>query len=97
MIISIEIKKNNRISNLRSCTPKENTRNRTKQKGCSSKYIGVCKDKNRWRAYIAVDGEKQSLGSYDTEEDALISRLKAEKEYFKEFAPQKYLFENYNI
>lgn len=90
-------KKNNRISNLRSCTPKENTRNRTKQKGCSSKYIGVCKDKNRWRAYIAVDGEKQSLGSYDTEEDALISRLKAEKEYFKEFAPQKYLFENYNI
>ena len=37
------------------------------------------------------------LGGYNTEEEALIARLKAEKKYFKEFAPQKHLFKKYGI
>lgn len=30
-------------------------------------------------------------------EEAIVARLKAEKEYFAEFAPQKILFEEYGI
>lgn len=91
-------KKNNRINNLRPCTQQENAINRTKQDGCSSKYIGVWKDKNKWRSHITIDGCMKSIGRYDTEEEALVSRLNAEWEYFgSEFAPQRHLFDDYEI
>jgi len=37
------------------------------------------------------------LGSYKNIENAIIARLKAEKNYFKEFAPQRHLFKEYKI
>lgn len=40
---------------------------------------------------------EKNLGRYSTEEEALIVRLKAEKKYFGEFAPQRDLFEQYDI
>lgn len=91
-------KKNNRVSNLRYCTHQENVINRTKKDGCSSKYIGVWKDKNKWRAHITIDGCVKSIGRYNTEEEALINRLKAELKYFgPDFAPQRHLFKYYDI
>lgn len=92
-------KKNNIISNLRPCTQQENCRNITKRKGCTSEYIGVYQltKTKEWRAHIQVDKKKKSLGTFQTEKEALIARLKAEKQYFGEFAPQKELFKKYGI
>lgn len=40
---------------------------------------------------------EQALGLYDDKEQALISRLKAEKTYYKEFSLQRHLFHQFNI
>lgn len=92
-------KKDNRAENFRPCSRQENNRNKSKTKGKTSEYIGVCKDRKRnlWIAHITIDYATKNLGRYRTEEEALIVRLRAEKEYFGEFAPQKDLFEQYEI
>jgi hypothetical protein len=65
-------KLDNRKSNLRFSTASFNVRNRAKKDNCSSKYIGVYwrKNRNKWGAYITVDGVRKSLGCYENEEDA---------------------------
>lgn len=37
------------------------------------------------------------LGYFDNKDDAIKARLYAEQKYFKEFAPQKHLYEQYGI
>lgn len=61
--------------------------NKLKSAGCSSKYIGVtyAKDRNKWRAFITVNGEKKHLGQYVNEIDAAKARDVATKIYFKEY------------
>jgi len=79
---------NNQRSNLRICTPTENSRNRTNKKNTSSKYKGVS-----WRAkskmwYVQIDYNKQRryLGSFADEiEAAKVYDAKAKK-LFGEFA-----------
>lgn len=91
---------NNLESNLRTCTPQENTRNRTKTLDTTSNVIGVCFDKSRdqWMAYIHIDKHKsKTLGRFINLSDAIKTRLQAEIKYFGEFAPQKHLFEQYGI
>lgn len=90
--------RNNRMDNLRYCTQQENMWNRSKRKDAKNTYIGVHKIKsNKWIANIGVNGRKIHLGTYLTETDALVTRLRAEKEYYGEFAPQRCLFEKYDI
>ena len=62
----------NRIENLRVVNNSQNSRNRNKKKNCSSQYKGVCwdKQKNKWKANIAIDGKSKHLGQFDTEEEA---------------------------
>ena len=43
------------------------------------------------------DGVMHRLGNYVDKTDAVIARLKAEKEYFGEYAPQRHLFKEYHI
>ena len=90
-------KLNNSKSNLRKCSQKENSINRTISKNSKSGYLGVYQQNGKWRAAITINQKMMYLGSYATKEEALIERLKAEKKYFKEFAPQRHLFEKYNI
>lgn len=87
----------NRRINLRVCTDHQNTMNRIVAKNNKSGTTGVYKDKNKWRAVIFFKGKNIHLGSYENIEDAIIARLKAEKKYFKEFAPQQYMFEKYSL
>lgn len=85
----------NRLSKLRVCTRKENSRNTT----CSNSIIGVSyrKDRNKWRAYINNDYKQIYLGEYKTKDEAVKARLIAEKTMFKDFAPQKYLYSLYGL
>lgn len=92
-------KLDNRRSNLVSCTRKENQRNCIISKNNTSKFTGVCWDKNRnkWVAQITVDYKNINLGRFVEKDDAIRARLQAEAKYFKEFAPQRHLFEQYKI
>ena len=89
----------NRKNNFRPATYQENARNRSLSKKNTSGFIGVCWDKetSKWLAYIKLDYNQIKLGRFINKEDAIRTRLRAEKEYFGEFAPQRHLFKEYGI
>ncbi len=92
-------KLDNRKINLRLASNTENSINRTKSEQKSSEFIGVSynKEKQKWESYIKVNKKSKKLGYFMKIEDAIKSRLSAEKLYFGEFAPQKNLFEEYGV
>jgi hypothetical protein len=63
------IKNDNRLVNLRWATISQNARYQPKREGCSSQYIGVSRESNRWRARCKIDGKNIHLGTFDTEEE----------------------------
>ncbi|NGX44894.1 MAG: hypothetical protein K940chlam2_00034 [Chlamydiae bacterium] len=81
-------KLDNQRSNLRLATSSQNKANRPKFSGKSSKYIGVCWDKERgvWKARIKINGHSTYLGRYENEREAAIVRDERAEEIFGEFA-----------
>lgn len=71
----------NRISNLRVVTALENLRNTQIPKNNTSGILGVAWDdvRQKWRATIANEGKRITIGRYDTVEHAFIARKAAEK------------------
>ena len=90
---------NNRRNNLREATIQENNWNRSVFRNNTSGITGVNFEtsRNKWRARICIDEKRLELGFFIDKEDAIKARLRAEKEYFGKFAPQRHLFEEYNI
>ena len=82
-------KLDNRKANLRTSTRRENTINKSVQSNNTSNIPGVSwrKDRNKWRAYITVNGKQISLGMFKDKEEAVKARKEGEREYFGEFAP----------
>lgn len=80
----------NRLSNLRICTNKENIRNQKKRPNKESKYKGIHIRKDgrskKYSANIMVDFKKIHLGGFVREQDAARAYDKAAKLYFGEFA-----------
>lgn len=64
---------NNSLKNLRVVTPQQNQFNR------DAKGYSWDKEKNKWEAYIKVNGKKKFLGYFDSEEDAREAYLEAKK------------------
>jgi hypothetical protein len=67
------IKTDNKASNLRWCSRRQNEDNKNKKKGNhSSKYIGVCWEKSfqKWKARIYYKGKDINLGVFSTEDEA---------------------------
>lgn len=60
----------NRMSNLRSVCAATNNHNRKKKEGCTSKYIGVYKLGEIWRAAISINHKPKALGNFKNEIDA---------------------------
>ena len=92
-------KLDNRKENLWRCTSEENNRNVSIGKNNTSGFIGVHYDNSRGKyvASICVSGKRMHIGYFENKNDAVIARLQAEAKYFGEFAPQRNLFEQYNI
>ena len=62
----------NRICNLRDCSPSENCKNKNKQKNNSSGFKGVhfSNSKNKWIAQIGNKGGRIHLGQFDCPKEA---------------------------
>lgn len=80
----------NRVSNLRICSHKENAQNcRT-----DSKVVGVgwLKYNKKWTARIMVNYKGVHLGNFNTYEEAVLARLQKEQEICGEYGPNRDLF-----
>lgn len=78
----------NRRSNLRPCSAKQNTRNRRRHENNTTGFKGVAQDKRdgRYRAYIMVDGAQVALGGFACPLRAARAYDRAAAEHFGEFA-----------
>lgn len=79
-------KLNNRLSNLRVASPRQNARNKRIPADHATGCVGVEKRIGRagatkWRATIHFKARKIRLGQFDTIEQAIAARLKAEREH----------------
>lgn len=74
----------NRISNLRDVTNKQNHQNRSKSSNNTSGHPGVSWHKrySKWQARIRHNYKLIHLGYFDTKEEALSARKAAEKFYW---------------
>lgn len=60
---------NNRRSNLRITTTRENSWNTNKHKNCTSKFKGVAwnREKSKWQVRICINGKEKHLGWFHNE------------------------------
>ena len=72
----------NRIENLRICTPHQNAMNKKKN---NDKYIGVRKIGNKWKASIKFKNKHIYIGTFDTELEAAKARDEATKKFFGDY------------
>jgi len=77
---------NNQKHNLRICSVSQNAMNRKPLLLKSSKYLGVCRYKNKWRAGLKHEGKQHHLGDYDSEIDAAIAYNSGAKRIHGDFA-----------
>lgn len=85
----------NRKQNLRLCTCTKSNRNRGRYSTNKSGVTGVYYDKRRqkWVASITYNNRKLYIGRFKNKDDAVLARLTKEMELFKDFAPQRALYE----
>ena len=78
----------NRRSNLRVVTHRQNMMNRRVQSNNASGIPGVSWDKTagKWIACISIDNKTKTFGRFDNIDFAVGARQQAEREYFGEFA-----------
>jgi hypothetical protein len=75
-------KSNNRADNLELITQRENVERYWLTQKTSSKYIGVCwnKQNKKWQASITIDGKQKHLGYFTTELEAHLAYQNAVEE-----------------
>ena len=77
----------NRRSNLRVCTQKQNSWNSHKKSNHTNPYKGVHRSSmGRWKAVIREAGKYKHIGVYDTPEEAAIAYDRKAIELFGEYA-----------
>jgi hypothetical protein len=87
------VRDDNRIENLRECTPSQNSRNRQLGKDNTSGFTGVSfnEKKQQWEAQIILFNSRKHLGSFTTKEEAIQARLEGENKYWRHdgFLPRR--------
>lgn len=80
----------NRKSNLRTCSPQENTWNKSFQPRNKTKLKGVRfePDRGKYLAKIGYNGKTYNLGRYNCAEDAAMAYRLAAKKFHGEFSNQ---------
>lgn len=77
---------NNQRNNLREANVVQSNCNRSSHKGSSSKYLGVSRLRNLWRACIKRNYKQVFIGTFKTEEDAALAYNQKALEFHGEFA-----------
>lgn len=79
---------NNTRGNLRVCTSSQNQMNSRGKRGSSSRFKGVCwnKEMGKWQANIAISKKQKYLGLFENEIDAASEYDKMAIILFGEFA-----------
>lgn len=79
---------NRKSSNLRICTHSQNSMNRGLKLNNTSGITGISfeKDRNKYKAYITINGRLKNIGRFDNIEDAIKARKEAEEKYYGEFS-----------
>lgn len=72
----------NRLVNLRECTPAENCQNLSIRVSNTSGHIGVswCSERGKWHARIAVGNRHKHLGRFNSTEAAAAAYQEAKRE-----------------
>lgn len=80
-------KLNNTESNLRTATCSENQMNKGIRSNNKSGKVGVHQKSSngKWVAMICVNKKHKNLGTFDTFEEAVKTRIEAEKKYFGQY------------
>lgn len=76
----------NRRSNLRVITAKQNSYNRSRPSNSKSKFKGVRKDGNKFKAVISKDNKVYEIRNCETERDAALAYDAMAGELFGEYA-----------
>ena len=73
---------NNRIDNLRVVSPEDNQKNVKQRADNTSGVKGVdfIRGSNLWRARIVHEGRRVDIGRFNTFEDAVVARRRAERD-----------------
>jgi len=74
--------------NMRNCSIKENARNKSPKRGCSSKYLGVSwkEPNNKWAVRIKIGNKIKHIGLFSSEEEAAMMYNEMALKYYGEFA-----------
>jgi hypothetical protein len=83
-------KLDNRLSNLRVITSKENSYNRKKNATSENKYKGVQKRGNKYIAVITKDGVRREIPGFNTEEEAATCYDMMAEEMFGNYAGKNF-------
>ena len=74
-------KSDNRISNLRDVSHKDNCRNQKLRATSTTGFNGVSLSGGKWEAKVCVDGKTIHLGKFDSVSDAVKARAEADVKY----------------
>lgn len=82
------LRDDNRFENLREATNQQNMANQGARSSSKTgiKGVSLCRQTNRWRAQLTVNGKPVNIGRFATIEQAHQAYLAAATEHFGEFA-----------
>lgn len=69
----------NRLENLRYCTPRQNKVFSVSKVNTTSKYNGVCARKEKWISSCTINGKPKYLGTFNCEFAAHVAYVRATK------------------
>lgn len=80
---------NNNVNNLRWATKSQNSMNASMKSSNTSGVVGVHwhKQRNKWVAYIYINGKRTHIGYFNTLEEATRVRQVAEEKYYGQYRP----------